>query len=306
MLDDVRRQRVAGEVGHFIAADDHGAALGAEGVHELLDRAFVVVFVVGIELQGEAAALRVMERGVPVAADAVPGRVLGDVDEFRVAGERLDHVDRPVGGIVVYDDDVVGEVGLLAQRRPDGVADGPDAVLAGNDDRGLDGEFAKSEVDGEEGAGREIGADGLEMGRDGLFHLHLDAAVLRVHIVELLLAGGAEIGLDLVIEELADVLRQPLFGQLEPQVIEAGELVVPVHPGHGLLQGVRPDQQQPAEVEVVAHRTQLAVDDGMGLDGPVLLAEMVRIEQRRARVPGQLHHPLEGVMDQPQVGRLGV
>ena len=89
------------------------------------------------------------------------------------------------------------------------------------------------------------------MAGDGLFHLELDPAVLRVHIVEDLLAGGAVVRLDLIIKVLVDVLERPLLGHLEPQVVERGIPVIHIHPGDGLAERIRPVEEHGAEVKVI-------------------------------------------------------
>ena len=51
---------------------------------------------------------------------------------------------------------------------------------------------------------REPGTDLLQMGRRRRFHVDLDLAVLRVHIVEELFARPAGIRFDLAVQILAD------------------------------------------------------------------------------------------------------
>ena len=240
-----------------------------------------------------------MQGHVPVAADGVPALVLGDVDEFRVIGELLDHIDRSVVGVVVHHDDVVLEAGLLAERRFDGVADGAHAVLARDDDGSLILEAVVVEFDVLE-LRFQIAADGLQVCGAGLLHLDLDGTVLRIHVVEDLLAALAGIGLHVVIQELVDVLQRPFLGNLQAQVVHAGELVVHIHPFHGFLHGAAAVEEHRAEIKIVAQGTELAVDH-RGVDALVaFLVEVVGIDHRSAGVLDERFHAFEREEHQAQ------
>ena len=156
--------------------------------------------------------------------------------EFRVAEEGLDHVHGAVRGVVVDHDYIVREVRFLGQGRPEGIADGFHAVLARDDDGRLEGELPFRDVHGLERR-RQVTADGLEVVRDGLFHLDLGLPVLRIHVIELLFAGLAEVRLYLIIKVFTDVLEPSLLRNFQPEVIKTGGRIVRRHPGCRLLQG---------------------------------------------------------------------
>ena len=78
---------------------------------------------------------------VPASADEQVLPFRDDVDHrlsFWANGAQ--QVGRSVRRVVVHDDQVEGEGGLLLQDRADGIADGLDPVLHRDDDRGFVGE----------------------------------------------------------------------------------------------------------------------------------------------------------------------
>ena len=97
--------------------------------------------------------------------------------------------------MVVNDDDIVFEGRFLLQGALHGIGNGLGAVEDGNDDRGLHGKLLLVEVDVAIERRVDLGTDGSQVGRGGLLHLYLYVAVGRVHIVELLDAGGSGVGL---------------------------------------------------------------------------------------------------------------
>ena len=91
------------------------------------------------------------------------------------------------------------------------------------------------------------------MGRNGLFHLYLYVAVLRVDIVKLLLAAGAQVGFLLGVERLVQVQQRALTAQEEAQGVESGVFVVALRVGGSkLMYERRLDEQHRTEVEVIA------------------------------------------------------
>ena len=133
---------------------------------------------------------------------------------------------RPVGRVVVNDDDVEGEGCFLLESRADGILYGALAVADGDDDRSLHSKLAFREVHLVVLVAVQIGVQGPQMSCASPFHLHLSAAVARVNIVELLLSAQSRIVLNLSVKELIDVQRQLFSADEEPKVIEGGELVV--------------------------------------------------------------------------------
>ena len=261
VVNYARRNGVLVDVGELVGADYHCALLVVEGLHHLGQGVLVGVYVVRVELNGEFATLGVVDAGVPASADAQVVTLGHDVDDAGVVLELLDGLGRAVGAEVVDDDEVEGEVGLLGQDALDGVADGADAVAHGDDYRSLVLEVALVEVDFVE-FGSQIAADFLEMGGAGLLHLNLDAAVLGVDVVKDFFAALAVVQGDVAVEVLVDVDDGGDAAQTQAQVVETGGIVLDVDAGGSLLEVGGVEEEHRAEVEIVAERAELVVDDG--------------------------------------------
>ena len=124
------------------------------------------------------------------------------MDESAVGfcGESAYCLCRAVGGVVVYDDDVVWELRLLLQCALDGINDGFLAVEDGYDDGSLRLEHLFVEVGLLTYGGVHLCPDGLEVLRGGTLHLYLHAAVARIDVVELFLTAFARVGFFLGVE----------------------------------------------------------------------------------------------------------
>ena len=97
-----------------------------------------------------------------------------------------------------------------------------------------------------------------------LFHLYLHLAIAGIHIVELLDAGGTGVLFFLGIELLVDMEELPVTTEEEPEVIKAGILIIVLASLHGI--GVEQgslDEDQTAEIKVVADTAELVVDNRM-------------------------------------------
>ena len=102
-------------------------------------------------------------------------------------------------------------------------------------------------------------------------------------------------------------MLQPAFlGDLQAEVVEARSLIIGRHPAGGFLQGRCAEEQQAAELEVIAQRTWLAVDHRSGNRFAALGDEAVRVQHRGAGVFGNLEHTLQSVMDQGQFRPAGI
>ena len=227
------------------------------------------------------------------------------MDEARVTVELVDGFGGAVGGVVVDDDEVELEVGLLREHRADGVADGADAVAHGDDDGRFVLEVAAVELDVFE-LRLQVAAHFFQVFGAGCFHLQLAVAVLRIHVVEDFLAAAAGVVLHFGVEVFVDVYQLAALRQLQAQVVEPGEAAVGLHTGGSFLQGVGAEQEHGAEVEVVAQRALLVVDDGGDGLLAVLQLVMVGVGHGGAAVFQDAHHALQGEHAQAEDGVLGV
>ena len=131
-----------------------------------------------------------------------------------------------VSRVVVYHNHIELELGLLAQCAVHRIADSLFAVVNGDDYRCLYVKLLLVEV----GAAIErwvyLSANGSQMGCCGMFHLNLYLAVAWVHVVKLLLARCAGVGLLLGIQFLVDVEYAALAAQEQSQSIYGSKLII--------------------------------------------------------------------------------
>ena len=146
--------------------------------------------------------------------------------------------------MVVHHDDIILEVRLLRQGTLDGIADGLGTVEDWNNDGSLHIELLLIEVNVLILSCIDQCTNLSEMGRTGLFHLHLDLAIGRIHVVELLFTRNTEVGFLFGVEILVEVEQSSLTAQEETQVIETGILIVALAIGGGILVQHRGAQQQ--------------------------------------------------------------
>ena len=221
MVDDARRYHVHVDVGEHVGAHDHGRVVVVECLHHLGQCVLVGVHVVRVKLHAEFAGFGMLGAHVPAAADAQVGAFGDDVYHARVGGEFLNSLARAVCRVVVDDDEVEGEVGLLREHAADGVADGAYAVAHGDDDRSLVLEVAAVEFYLVE-LRFEISSDGLEVSRAGFFHLYLDAAVFGVDVVEDAFAALVVRHGHVSVEVFVDVHHRGDAAHAQTQVVESG------------------------------------------------------------------------------------
>ena len=190
---------------------------------------------------------------------------------FVLARQRTEYVGGAVGGVVVDDDDVVGERCLLGKCTLHGIANGLGPIKDWNDHRGLGREILLVEIDVSIGCGVDKCAECIEMSRAGAFHFNLHIAVARIYVVELPLATLACVQFDGRVEHLVQVEQQPLAAQRQTKVVPSGKPIGRITLGRSLfcpfLDRRRAEKHERAKVEVVAQRSFLIVDDRMALDG---------------------------------------
>ena len=139
VVDDAGRYGPQVEVGHHVAADDHGAPLAAEHVHYPLQGIRPAVHVVAVELYGIASASRMAYTGVPAAADAQAGLLRDKVNHPAVGRGQFIYPFRcSVGGMIVYHYDIERKIRLLRECRAERVLNRGRTVEHRDDDRSLD------------------------------------------------------------------------------------------------------------------------------------------------------------------------
>ena len=140
----------------------------------------------------------------------------------------------------------------------------------------------------------------------GSFHLNLAATVAWVYIVENLLAALAGVELDIAVKILVDVSDGSKLRQLQAQVIETGKLVGRLHGFCCLLETLAAEHEHRTEIEVIAQRAHLIVDNGgfhCTFVGDIIV---VGIDHATLCVGENLHETLEGEWREFQSHILGV
>ena len=127
----------------------------------------------------------------------------------------------------------------------------------------------------------------------GCLHLNLAVAVARIDVVKLLLAAQAGVGLHFRVKVFVDVYQLMMLRQLEAQVVQAGVAIVGRHAVGSFFQRVGAQQQDGAEVEVIAQRPRLVVDDGSCLSPAFLQLIMVGINHARIAVFQNAYHTFQ-------------
>ena len=210
-----------------------------------------------------------------------------------------------VGGMVIDHDDIVGKRGLLLQSTLHCIGNSLGTIVDRNDDGRLDIEGLLVIIDSQQVVGVHQGTNSLQMTGCHLLHLNLNITIGGVHIVELLLAGGTHIALHLGIEQFIQVQQFSLATQIQAQVVESTIYIMRVDRLMGpLAQPFTTHQPQSAEVEIIANRSQLIIDDRMSILHPLatVLFSLISvcIDHGSATVGSHLHQAFQGALTQFQ------
>ena len=296
MVDYARRNHIAVEVGQLVSTHYHCAVLLVESVDELLYGVLVEVSVVRVELDSETTAFLVVESYVPVATDSVPSLVLSDINEVVVtlSHDALDYIYRTVLRVVVHNDhiELVRSFNYLTKSALDSGTDSTNAVLARDNHRCLILEATTLEVNVFE-ARSEVAIDIFEVLGSRLLHLDLYATVLRIHIVEVLLASGTVVELYIVIEVLVDVLQSAFLAHFKAEVIETSILIINIHASNSLFHSASAIEKNRTKLEIVADRTQLVVNNRSVGTNFTYLVEVVSVNHSCLGVLDKSLHTLE-------------
>ena len=267
------RQGVEVEVAHAVRADHHRCLLVVEGIYDFLESLRRRIEVVAVQLDCKLAAVLAIDGYIPAATDAeiVSHRHnlyetsrLFVVSGFHLASDFIKNLASAVGRMIVDHDDVELEIGFLAQRTLHGIRDGLLSVENWDDHRSLVEEFLFAEIRLAIKTGIDEGSHLVEMLRASLFHLYLHLSVARVHIVELLLAALSVVEFIFCIEEFIEMENLSHATQVETEVVETRILIVSsVLLGDEVTEGLRLDEPEASEIEVVAKATRLVINNRM-------------------------------------------
>jgi hypothetical protein len=238
----------------------------------------------------------VVESYVPVTTDSVPCLILSDVSEVLVtlSNDALDYIYRTVLRVVIHNDNVelVRSLNYLTECALDCGTDGTNAVLTWDNHSSVILKAFAVEIYILE-ARSEVTVDIFEVLGSSLLHLDLYATVLRINIVEVLLASGTVVELYIIIEVLVDVLQSALLAHFEAEVIETSVLIINIHASYCLFHSASAIEENRTELEVIADRTQLVVDNRSIGTNLTYLVEVVRINHSGLSVLDKCLHTLE-------------
>ena len=267
------RQGVEVEVAHAVRADHHRCLLVVKGIYDFLESLRRRIEIVAVQLDCKLAAVLAIDGYIPAATDAEivshrhnlyeTSRLLV-VSGFHLASDFIKNLASAVGRMIVDHDDVELEIGFLAQRTLHGIRDGLLSVENWDDHRSLVEEFLFAEIRLAIKAGIDEGSHLVEVLRASLFHLYLHLSVARVHIVELLLAALSVVEFIFCIEEFIEMENLSHAAQVETEVVETRILIVSsVLLGDEVTEGLRLDEPEASEIEVVAKATRLVINNRM-------------------------------------------
>ena len=207
MINQAGRHLLQIEIDDGIRTDDHRIIAFIEGGDDLRKRLFIGVEIIGIQLHGIFAAMFGIDGFVPAAADAEVLARWKVMNQAVVAARKLgEYLRRPICRMIVDDDDVEGECRLLCERAAHGFGNRALAVAHGNDHRCAHCKARRACRTRLE-LRREVSARALQMtGGDG-FHLNLNLAPARINVIELLVAGLAQVARDARVKQLWNAQR---------------------------------------------------------------------------------------------------
>jgi hypothetical protein len=267
-----------------------------ESVDELLNGVLIEVSIVRVQLDSEATAFLVVESYVPVTTDSVPSLVLSDIGEVLVtlSNDALDYIYRTILRVVVHNDNIefIRSLNYLAKSALDSGTDGTNAVLTWDNYSSVILKAFAVEIYILE-ARSEVTVDIFEVLGSSLLHLDLYATVLRINIVEVLLASGTVVELYIIIEVLVDVLQSALLANFEAEIIETSVLIIYIHASNSLFHCASAIEEYRTELEVVADRTQLVIDNRSVGTNVTYLVEVVCVNHSSLGVLDKCLHTLE-------------
>ena len=305
VVDYARRYGVFVDVRKHVCTYNHGALLLVEGCNHLGQGVLIGIYVIAVQLHGKFAALGMLYTCIPATADAQIIALRHDVYQTWVVLELVDSLGGTVCRVVVNDDEVEGEVGLLGQDAAYSIADSTNAVAHGDDHRSLVFEVALVEVDFIKFR-LEVSSYSFEVRGAGLFHFDLDAAVLGVYIIKYFFAALTIVNGYIAVEVFVDVYDGCYAAQTQTQVVETGSCVVYVDTGGSLLEDLGVKEEHRAKVEVVAERAFLIIDDRsialFAFDDSV----RVGIHHTGLGISGQAHKAVKGKVSHHEVVVFGV
>ena len=208
--------------------------------------------------------------------------------------ETTQQLGRLIGRVVINHYHIILKFGFLAQRAVNSIANGFFAIVNRYNHRCFYIKLLLVKVGTAIERGVDFGADGSQVGGGSMLHLNLYFAIAWVHIVELLFARGTGIGLLLGIKLLVNVEDTAFTTQEQAQGINSSILVGVLVALHGkAVQQTGFNQDERAQIEIVADTTNLIIDNRMGLQLAINQVIVVGVDHGSIRIGCDTQHAVE-------------
>ena len=114
VVNDAGRYFFQLEINHLVTTDNHGTLMFVERVDNALEYVSIDVQIITIQLDGESSAMFAHDGMCPASPDAEVGARGNDMDYLRVLlGHLFNNSGRVVGGMIVDNENIILEIGLL-------------------------------------------------------------------------------------------------------------------------------------------------------------------------------------------------
>ena len=114
VVNDAGRYFFQLEINHLVTTDNHGTLMFVERVDNALEYVSIDVQIITIQLDGESSAMFTHDGMCPASPDAEVGARGNDMDYLRVLlGHFFNNSGRVVGGMIVDNENIILEIGLL-------------------------------------------------------------------------------------------------------------------------------------------------------------------------------------------------
>ena len=209
------------KIHHTIRTYHHGGTLLAKSFDNALQSVGTAIQVIRIELHGITSAGGMAYGIIPASADTQI-HTRGLQQHHAVVCQCLHGFCRTIGGVIVHHNDIICKVCLLLQRTLYRIDNGTHPIAHRNDNTGFNRisfivigqviDFIRCQPS----------PDATQVFRTGAFVFQLHFAIGRIHIIELLFAAFAQVGLNFCVEQFVEMEDASLTAKEEAQGIGCG------------------------------------------------------------------------------------
>ena len=252
MVDKSRRKGLQIEVAHTIRTHNHRSLLLMESIYYLLQCIGRRIEVIAIELNGKLSAKLARDGQIPASTYSKVFACRLEQEETWTISYFLHDFTGTIGRMIIYDNDVELEIGLLAHCTKHCVCDGLLSIENWDDDGCLIFKVLLIKIRLTIVTGINQSAQFAKMLGTSLFHFYLHLPVTRIHIVELLLTALAIVSLSLGIEILIDMEDFSYSTQIKSQVVETCiKVFLPIALSYIITESLCLDEPEASKIEII-------------------------------------------------------